>query len=489
MLSSAALKSSNKLTVKDVVKQGKPINLFQLQYAATGKMPFMAADDLVPQTGVTYIPPLTLSLTSKAPTKFRSARELKQSESLPESFSWHIDDDVRKYKNEKLVGIIMKPGNQYTCGSCWSWAVTNSVSDRIGIYSGTNPQLGPSYIISFSTRELPFFPDQGLMGCQGGILDRALEAMGEESPGVEKSCWSYDWCKDNPSCNPTKDSSGPQIDLNEIVPKFSENRDKCISSQEGFKPFRVKLGSVFSFDSIDAIKLSLFEKGPLPTGYMVFMDFMLGSKVPKGEKPWKETKGIYIHLQPDPIDPSKSIKGDPLFYKSYGDPYTLVQGGGGHAVAIVGWGVEEFDSTDDEFMQVSFPEPHTKVKIPYWVARNSWSEKWGENGFFKIAMTDKRYAINTDILFDDNAKRSGGGPMEFDIDKTDLPKLASTLKFQLSIPQEEENGCVKICDKEEIKAYQEFKSYNDVDLFKVIVVLSLIAITAFFIYIYYHKTK
>lgn len=37
---------------------------------------------------------------------------------------------------------------------------------------------------------------------------------------------------------------------------------------------------------------------------------------------------------------------------------------GGHAVKIVGWGVED--------------------GIKYWICANSWGPSWGENGFFRI---------------------------------------------------------------------------------------------------------
>lgn len=37
---------------------------------------------------------------------------------------------------------------------------------------------------------------------------------------------------------------------------------------------------------------------------------------------------------------------------------------GGHAVKIVGWGEEN--------------------NINYWIVQNSWSDRWGENGFFRI---------------------------------------------------------------------------------------------------------
>lgn len=37
---------------------------------------------------------------------------------------------------------------------------------------------------------------------------------------------------------------------------------------------------------------------------------------------------------------------------------------GGHAVRVVGWGIEN--------------------GLKYWHVANSWSSKWGEEGFFKI---------------------------------------------------------------------------------------------------------
>lgn len=37
---------------------------------------------------------------------------------------------------------------------------------------------------------------------------------------------------------------------------------------------------------------------------------------------------------------------------------------GGHAVKIVGWGTEN--------------------GVDYWLVANSWSTKWGEDGYFKI---------------------------------------------------------------------------------------------------------
>lgn len=58
------------------------------------------------------------------------------------------------------------------------------------------------------------------------------------------------------------------------------------------------------------------------------------------------------------------VYDDFLTYKS--GVYQHVSGGdpGGHAIKIIGWGVEN--------------------GTPYWLCANSWNYSWGENGFFKI---------------------------------------------------------------------------------------------------------
>uniref|UniRef100_A0A1I7WE26 Pept_C1 domain-containing protein n=1 Tax=Heterorhabditis bacteriophora TaxID=37862 RepID=A0A1I7WE26_HETBA len=90
----------------------------------------------------------------------------------------------------------------------------------------------------------------------------------------------------------------------------------------------------------DAIQKGEFCKhGPVEAAYTVYEDF------------YKYKKGIYVHTA-----------GDVL---------------GGHAVKIVGWGVEN--------------------KVPYWIVANSWSSDWGENGehlkCWKIGIHELVYCI------------------------------------------------------------------------------------------------
>ena len=72
-----------------------------------------------------------------------------------------------------------------------------------------------------------------------------------------------------------------------------------------------------------------------------------------------------------PIYFSMTVYEDFTNYKS--GIYHHVEGKslGGHAIKVVGWGVERGDK--------------------YWIAANSWSEDWGEGGFFRIGMKEKNF--------------------------------------------------------------------------------------------------
>jgi len=72
--------------------------------------------------------------------------------------------------------------------------------------------------------------------------------------------------------------------------------------------------------------MEIMANGPVETGFTVYRDF------------YNYTGGIYQHLSGSAM--------------------------GGHAVKIIGWGVEN--------------------NVDYWIVANSWGSGWGENGFFRI---------------------------------------------------------------------------------------------------------
>lgn len=100
---------------------------------------------------------------------------------------------------------------------------------------------------------------------------------------------------------------------------------KC--NTDGVEYKKYKAGALPQvLNSVEKIKESLVKDGPVETGFMVYEDFM------------SYKSGIYSHSS-----------GKLL---------------GGHAVKIVGYGVEN--------------------GVEYWIVANSWGNSWGEEGFFRI---------------------------------------------------------------------------------------------------------
>jgi len=60
--------------------------------------------------------------------------------------------------------------------------------------------------------------------------------------------------------------------------------------------------------------------------------------------------------------------------------YQHVSGGflGGHAVKMLGWGVEN--------------------NTPYWLIANSWNPTWGDHGYFKIRRGNDECGIEDEIV-------------------------------------------------------------------------------------------
>ncbi len=187
--------------------------------------------------------------------------------------------------------------NQLQCGSCWAFAVTDVLSDRLCIASSEriNEELSPQDLISCATDQL---------GCDGGYIERSWQYM-INIGAVSSSCFPY--------------SSG----YGYIEPCIN----MCKNSLVIRKKYRAS--SYRRFNYISQIKSELFNYGPVETGFLVYLDFM------------NYASGIYT-------------KNSEYFL-------------GGHAVKVIGWGIEN--------------------GVEYWIAANSWGPNWGEKGFFRFAMS------------------------------------------------------------------------------------------------------
>lgn len=143
------------------------------------------------------------------------------------------------------------------------------------------------------------------MGCNGGWLGHAWKYL-TKTGAVSDGCFPY--------------TSGTGT-----VPHCLHGA--CTDSHVPFVKYRCQEGSVVEATTPDQIRAEIYAHGPMETAFNVYSDFMSY----KG--------GIYKHTSGD-------LEG-------------------GHAIKILGYGVENGQK--------------------YWLCANSWGTSWGESGFFRIA--------------------------------------------------------------------------------------------------------
>ena len=160
--------------------------------------------------------------------------------------------------------------------------------------------------------------DTSNWGCKGGILPYEWEFL-EDTGTVSDACLTYH----------SGDGS--------TFPCY--NFQKCEDGSR-LRHYFVEKGSSKTFTDHRSLKHDLMTHGPLETGFTVYENFQSykGGIYTKGDNPGKEL--------------------------------------GGHAVKIVGWGVEN--------------------QIHYWIVANSWGVTWGENGFFRIKIGE--VGIDSDAI-------------------------------------------------------------------------------------------
>jgi hypothetical protein len=281
---------------------------------------------------------------------------------LPENFSWGIEDsnDSIEIKNKKR--LITKPPNQMLCGSCWAISSAGVLSDNF-VVSGVvdwYPNISTTYSLACYS--------QGM--CKGGNPALLLQTI-QKKGIVSNNCIDYSWCATNESCN----GSGTKhfsVDMSELVPDCG-----CISNREHLLYKLDNLPEVITVDDeenqniyVNTVKKHIYQKGSVVGGYIVFRNFMDGRFT-------HINNGVYFE---NGIYDSQQIQFDES--QSSSDKFM-----GCHAISIIGWGVAKNTIVDNK---------GNRKDVPYWHCRNSWGEKWGDNGYFKMAM----YPYNKVAQFD-----------------------------------------------------------------------------------------
>lgn len=248
---------------------------------------------------------------------------------IPTSF-----DSAENWPNcAKIIGDIRDQSN---CGCCWAFAGAEAGSDRMCI--STNAQK----MVPLSAQDV-CFNGGGFFssGCDGGQITDPWTYMksGAVSGGQYQGTGPFGkgLCSDfsMPHCH----HHGPQGD----DPYPAEGEPGCPSQSTPDGPTRCDAGaqaphndfqkdkyhyegSTVTARGVQAIQQAIMAGGPMEVAFDVYGDFE------------NYAGGIYHH-----------VSGEMA---------------GGHAVKMVGWGVEN--------------------GVNYWKIANSWNPYWGENGYFRI---------------------------------------------------------------------------------------------------------
>lgn len=233
---------------------------------------------------------------------------------LPDTF------DLRtQYPQCTSIGHIQ---DQSSCGSCWANSAAGVMSDRWCIHNNNSNQV--KYI---SVADIMSCCHLCGNGCDGGFPFQAFLYWGYNGVptgadnGDTATCKPYPF----PKCDHhVSGSYGP-------CPSDEYPTPSCVKSCQNSSGLDYNSdktrGTGYKLSREEKqIRQDIIKNGSVSASFTVYEDFV------------QYKSGVYQHHT------GKAL--------------------GGHAVRIVGWGIEN--------------------TTPYWLVANSWNEDWGDKGYFKI---------------------------------------------------------------------------------------------------------
>lgn len=249
-------------------------------------------------------------------------------ERLPDEF-----DSRKKWPKCKTINEIRDQG---PCGSCWAFGAAEAMSDRVCIGSNgrINVELSPEDLVSCCH-------DCGA-GCNGGFPAAAWSYFvhnGLVSGGLygnHHTCQPYVFA---PCEHHMKGKRPPCSDI-QPTPKCQNKCDKFYNhTYNDDKHYGRKAYSLTS--NPEHIMKDIMVNGPVEADFSVYEDFL------------QYKSGVY---------------------QRHSHKFL-----GGHAIRILGWGID------------------ANSKLPYWLCANSWNTDWGEAGFFRMLRGHNECDIEEDI--------------------------------------------------------------------------------------------
>lgn len=262
----------------------------------------------------------------KLPTKYH---DLVNTNTIPTEFdartAWPQCESIAEIRD------------QSDCGSCWAFAAVEAGTDRICIATSglSKPHLSATDLLSCC--------DSCGNGCDGGYPGAAWDWFTNVGVVTGGNYHDESWCKAYPFaiCDHHVTGKYAPCSTSYPTPYCTYSCDSKSNYTVPYHSDKHLFASSYSLSSsVSQIQTEIMTHGPVEAAFTVYADF-----------------------------PS---------YKSGVYQYTTGQALGGHAVKILGWGVEN--------------------SRPYWLVANSWNEDWGANGLFKILRGSNECGIEDEIV-------------------------------------------------------------------------------------------
>jgi len=269
--------------------------------------------------------------------------------------------EIRKYISPVL--------NQAMCGSCWAVSSASAVGDVFAVAKQlpTDSSGSPVAPQPSATYVLGCYPQSQ---CGGGNPSTLLQKIATDGV-ASKHCSDYSWCMADQDCSGAatghfKSEAEMTQAFNALIPSCG-----CFDDSVDHVKYYIDNVSTLSMDATkdftNTLKSHIMTHGTVIGGFLVYDNFM-GGKFTSDDNP----EGVYFENVNYTGSGDYFLNSDPNF-------------DGAHAVSIVGWGVAKNT-------KYKYTDPDTnKTKsgvgdVPYWYVRNSWTDTWGDGGYFKIAM-------------------------------------------------------------------------------------------------------
>jgi cathepsin B len=255
--------------------------------------------------------------------------DLEAAQAIPDNF-----DSRQQWPN---CGSINEIRDQANCGSCWAFGAVEAMSDRICIFSNQTNQIRIS--------------SEDLLSCCGFLCGNGCNG------GYPSGAWNYfkntgivtgdlydttNWCQPYflPPCDHHVNGTLPPCGASVSTPKCQKT---CIPQYTAHTYAQDKHNGKSSYSiaqNVAKIQTEIMTNGPVEASFTVYQDFLT------------YTSGVYVHTS-----------GSAL---------------GGHAIKMLGWGVENGQA--------------------YWLCANSWNTQWGDQGYFKILRGVNECGIESGIV-------------------------------------------------------------------------------------------